>query len=585
MPHADSSEDFGSPGEQILRDPARNKDTAFTREERRQLGIDGLLPPAVLTIQQQVATELEHILAKSEPLEQYIGLVALLDRNETLFYRLLLENLERLAPIVYTPTVGLACQRFSHIYRRPRGLFLTPDDRGRIADRLRNFRRREVRLIVVTDNERILGLGDQGAGGMGIPVGKLILYSVGAGIPPAVCLPVSLDLGTDNAALLDDPFYLGFRGRRLRGAEYDSLVEEFVGAVKAVFPHALLQWEDFKKANAFRLLERYAGRLPCFNDDIQGTAAVTLAGIFSGLRLTKQRLREQRVLLVGTGAAGVGIGRLLLTAMKADGLAERDARRRQLFLDSGGIVHTGRSDLEVHKREVAWSPEDFAAANIARPLPANLEQVINAFRPTILIGVTGRPGEFTPAALRAMAKHCERPLIFPLSNPTSQSECTPKEALEQSDGRALVATGSPFEPVTFKGRRHLIGQCNNAFIFPGVGLGLLVSDASRVTDSVFLAAAKTLAEFSCAKDCCRGALYPGLRHLREISRAIGFRVAQTARDEGIGQSVGDESLRAAVDAFIWYPDYGKVPPAPKGRPTTSRPKVSKAERPAGAKRK
>jgi malic enzyme len=532
----------------------RNKDAAFTLAERRQLGIDGLLPAAVQTINQQVAMALEHILAKADPLEKYIGLIALMDRNETLFYRLLLENLERLTPIVYTPTVGLACQRYSHIYRRPRGLFITPEDRGQIDQRLRNFAERDVRLIVVTDNERILGLGDQGAGGMGIPVGKLILYTVGAGIHPAHCLPISLDVGTDNAALLEDPYYLGYRARRLRGPEYDSLVEEFVEAVRSVFPHALLQWEDFKKANAIRLLERYAGRLACFNDDIQGTAAVTLAGILSGLKQIQQPLREQRFLLVGTGAAGVGIGHLLLSALQADGLAATASHQRQLFLDSGGLVATSRADLEKHKRTVAWTPEALAAAGFPTPLPHRLEEIIEIYRPTVLIGTTGRAGEFTPAAIRAMARHCERPLIFPLSNPTANTECTPTEALVNSDGRALVATGSPFEPVTFNGRRHVIGQCNNAFIFPGVGLGALISHVGRVTDSLFLAAAETLAEFTATHDCS-GALYPSLNHLRTISRAIGFRVAQTAREEGIGRSHDDAALQAELDRFIWYPDY------------------------------
>jgi malic enzyme len=544
-------------GEQALRDPMQNKDAAFTHEERRQLGLDGLLPAAVQTIQQQVALALENIFAKSDPLEQYIGLIALMDRNETLFYRLLLENLERLTPIVYTPTVGLACQRYSHIYRRPRGLFITPDDRGQIVQRLRNFSERDILLIVVTDNERILGLGDQGAGGMGISIGKLILYTVGSGIHPAHCLPISLDVGTDNAALLEDQCYLGYRARRLRGAEYDSLVEEFVEAVRTVFPHALLQWEDFKKANAIRLLERYVGRLPSFNDDIQGTAAVTLAGVFSGLSYIKQPLREQRFLLVGTGAAGVGIGQLLKTALQTDGLSPAEARRRELFLDSSGLVVSSRTDLEKHKCSVAWQLEELAAAGFASPLPHRLEEVIEIFRPTVLIGTTGRAGEFTPAALRAMAKHCAHPLIFPLSNPTANTECTPTEAIQASDGRALVATGSPFEPVTFGGRKHVIGQCNNAFIFPGVGLGALIARVGRVTDSMFLAAAKTLADFTGKTDCA-GALYPSLKHLRAISRAIGFKVAQTAREEGIGRSYTDEALNAELDQFIWYPDYANM---------------------------
>jgi malic enzyme len=544
-----------SRGEQVLRDPALNKDAAFTGAERKRLGLEGLLPPHVLTLEQQVAMELEHIFSKEDPLEQYIGLVALLDRNETLFYRLLIENLERLAPIVYTPTVGLACQKFSHIFRRPRGLFICPGDRGHIAARLRNYSHHHVRLIVVTDNERILGLGDQGAGGMAIPVGKLILYSAGAGIHPSFCLPVSLDVGTDNRALLDDPFYLGHRGRRLRGAEYDSLIEEFVRAVKAVFPHALLQWEDFKKANAFRLFERYRERLPSFNDDIQGTAGVTLAGVLAGLKLTGRRLRDERFLFVGAGAAGVGTGALLTTALKQAGLAANEARQRQLFMDSRGIVHVGRSDLEKHKHGVAWSGEAVAAAGFREPLPTALDQVIEIFKPSVLIGTTGQPGDFTPAAMRTMATHCERPLIFPLSNPTSKAECTPAQALEHSDGRALVATGSPFEPVTLNGRTHVIGQCNNAFVFPGVGLGVLISEASRVSDSLFLAAANTLAEFNVAQESWNGALYPSLRHLRQISQAIGIKVAQTARDEGFGRALEDQELKRAIEEFVWFPDY------------------------------
>ncbi len=544
-----------SRGEQVLRDPAQNRDLAFTRTERRRLGVEGLLPPAVLTIQQQVAMELEHIFSKNDPLEQYIGLIALLDRNETLFYRLLVENLERLTPIIYTPTVGLACQHYSHIYRRPRGLFLCPSDRGQIAERLRNFRQRDIRLIVVTDNERILGLGDQGAGGMAIPIGKLVLYSAGAGIPPSLCLPISLDVGTDNGELLEDPFYLGYRGRRLRGTEYDAFVEEFVQGVKTVFPRALLQWEDFKKANAFRLLERYAGRLPSFNDDIQGTSAVTLAGILSGLRLTGRPLREERFLLVGSGAAGVGIGRLLRTALLAEGLTAVEVRQRQIFIDSSGIVCEQRAELEEHKREVALCQEDLLTIGLRQPLPCLLEEVIQAVRPTVLIGTTGQAGDFTPAVIRAMADSCERPIIFPLSNPTSKAECTPTEALRHSDGRALVATGSPFDPVVFNGQKHVIGQCNNVFVFPGIGLGVLISEASHVTDSMFLAAARALAEFTGAGAAANGSLYPSLSDLRAASRLIAFKVAQTARAEGCGRSLNDNELQAAIDDFCWFPDY------------------------------
>jgi len=544
-----------SHGEEVLRDPARNKDTAFTHADRRRLGIEGLLPPAVMTIQQQSAMELEHIFSKKDPLEQYIGLIALLDRNETLFYRLLAENLESLTPIIYTPTVGLACQQFSHIYRRPRGLFLCPNDRGQITQRLRNFRQRDVRLIVVTDNERILGLGDQGAGGMAIPIGKLVLYSAGAGIHPSLCLPISLDVGTDNAALLEDPFYIGHRGRRLRGAEYDAFLEEFVQAVRHVFPRALLQWEDFKKANAFSLLGRYQRRLPSFNDDIQGTSAVTLAGILSGLRSTNGRLGEQRFLLVGSGAAGVGIGRLLRTALLAEGLTETEARQRQVFVDSSGLVCERRADLEPHKREVALRCDDLAALGLSDPLPADLERTVHTLRPTVLIGTTGQPGDFTPAVIRAMAHACERPIILPLSNPTSKAECTPTEALQHSDGRALVATGSPFEPVLFNGSKHIIGQCNNVFVFPGVGLGVLISEAGRVTDSMFLAAAQALAEFTASHMPCKSCLYPSLRDLREVSKQIAFKVAQTARDQGLGRTSDDDSLRAEIDSFCWFPDY------------------------------
>lgn len=541
-------------GEALLRDPALNRDAAFTHAERRALGLQGLLPHAVLTLEQQVEMELQKIIAKTDPLERYIGLVALLDRNETLFYRLLIEHMDELTPIIYTPTVGLACQRFSHILRRPRGLFICPDDRGHIAERLQNFAAHDIRLIVVTDNERILGLGDQGAGGMGISIGKLVLYSAGAGIHPRHCLPVSLDVGTDNAALLEDPFYCGFRARRLRGAEYDSLVEEFVRAVKTVFPRAVLQWEDFKKNNAFHLLERYRERIASFNDDIQGTAAVTLAGLLSALRVTGGALRDQRLLFAGAGAAGVGIGRLVRAALRAEGLSADEARDRLVFVDSEGLVVEGRPNLDAHKKEFALPRARLAELGMIKPLPKTLEKIVQLVRPTVLIGTTGTPGDFTPGVLRAMAASCARPVIFPLSNPTSKAECTPTEALQHTDGRAVVATGSPFEPVLFNGVRHIIGQCNNCFVFPGIGLGAILSEASRVSDGLFLAAARSLADYTATRHP-GGRVFPPLPELRSVSRQVAAQVIRTARDEGLGRALDDAQIEAELDAFIWQPEY------------------------------
>jgi len=557
------SQKYGNPcwskGERILRDPTLNRDLAFTNEERSYLGIQGLLPPAVLTMEQQVESELEHLEAKQDPVEKYLGLAALLSRNETLFYRVVIENLETTLPILYTPTVGKICQDYSHIYRRPRGLFITPDDRGNIAERLYSECHHDIRLLVVTDNERILGLGDLGAGGIGIPIGKLILYSAGAGIHPSHCLPVSLDVGTDNAQLLEDPFYLGYRERRLRGEEYESFIEEFVQAVRKVMPLALLQWEDFKKVNAFNLLDRYANRLPSFNDDIQGTAGVTLAGVLAGLRSIGSNLKDQKILMYGAGGAGVGIGRLLRTALKNTGVPEQEIAKHILFLDSQGIVHKERENLDEHKQQMAWSRTELDEAGFDETPPTELDKIIEVFKPSILIGTTGQPGTFTPKAIHAMANHCERPLIFPLSNPTSMTECTPTEALKNSDGRALVATGSPFAPVTINGKTHIIGQCNNVFIFPGVGLGLLVSEATNVSNTQFFIAAQALADFTVTLDDWDGGLFPNIDHLREISRKIAIDVAKQARDEGCGRAMSDEQIVEEIDDFIWDPVYPDLP--------------------------
>lgn len=530
-------------GRALLESPRLNRDTAFGEAERDALGLRGLLPPGVTRIEQQVALELEHVRQKREELEKYIGLMGLLDRNETLFHRVLLENLEELAPIVYTPTVGRACRQYSHVMRRPRGLWITPDDVERIPELLQNAGRDDVRLIVVTDNERILGLGDQGAGGMGIPIGKLALYTAGAGIRPSQTLPVSLDVGTDNASLLQDPLYLGYRERRLRGEAYDAFVEAFVEAVQREHPRALLQWEDFKQHNAIRLLDRYRHRLPSFNDDIQGTAAVVLAGILAALRHRRQGIGDQRVLFLGAGAAGIGIARLLRAAAGPGGV-------ELAMLDSHGLVRTGRADLDADKLPFALSPTDLAVSD-----EGSLEAVVRAFRPTILIGTCGRPGAFTEEAIRALAEVADYPLVLPLSNPTSQSEATPADVLAWTGGRALVATGSPFEPVTAEGRLRVIGQANNMFVFPGIGLGAIAAEAREVSDGMFLMAARALADQVSDERLAAGAIYPAIAGLRQASRAVGEAVAREARDAGVGRMLSDAAIREAVDATMWWPDY------------------------------
>jgi len=532
-------------GAALLRDPFLNKGTAFTEAERLALGLRGLLPPHVNTQAEQVRRVLENFRSKPSALEQYIDLAALHDRNETLFFRVLADHLEEMLPIVYTPTVGLAAQRYAHIYQRPRGLFISAADRGHVAEALANWPERNVKMIVVTDGERILGLGDLGADGMVIPIGKLSLYTAAAGIPPAQCLPVTLDVGTNNEPLLADPLYIGLHQRRLTGEAYDALVEEFVMAVQQEFPGAIVQFEDFANHNAFRLLAHYRDRVCTFNDDIQGTAAVALAGLFSALRITGGALTDQRVLFLGAGEAAVGIANLTSAALVADGLPLEEARRRCWMVNSKGLVVRSRTDLADHKWPYAHDHEPVS----------DLLSAIRAVEPTILIGAAAVPGAFSRAIIEEMARLHARPIVFSLSNPTSKAECTAEQAYTWSEGRAVFASGSPFAPVTLGGRTFVPRQGNNCYIFPGVGLGVLAVGARRVTDEMFMAAARALAASVSQADLDQGAIFPALTTMREVSVHVAAAVAEVAYRQGHATAPRPSDLRAHVASCMWQPDY------------------------------
>lgn len=548
-------EEIDVAGYALLEDPLLNKGSGFSESERREFGLLGLLPCHLSTLDEQVTRSYENFSRLATPLEKYIYLMSLQDRNETLFYRLVGTHITEMMPIIYTPTVGLGCQVYSHIFRRPRGLYISYPCRDELDTIMANVPQHGTEVIVVTDGERILGLGDQGVGGMGIPVGKLSLYTLCAGIHPRTTLPIMLDVGTNNRERLEDPLYLGWRHERVRGQEYDDFVDAFVGAVRRRFPDVLLQWEDFSKTNAPRLLDRYRDRLCTFNDDIQGTGAVTLAGMFAAMSLIGERLRDQRVVILGAGASASGISDQIVTAMISEGAREEDARRAIWQIDSQGLVHTARQNPEPLKQRYARPFESLSDWKLGHPGRYSFEDVIRNVHPTILIGTSAQAGAFTEEIVREMAAHTARPIIFPLSNPTSKSEADPADLFRWTAGRVLTATGSPYPDVSYNGRTHRIGQCNNAFIFPGVGLGVVASGATRVTNAMFVAAARILSGFAPALNDPGESLYPRLVRVREISRQVALAVGAEAIRAGLAPRIAEEELAERIDAKMWIPHY------------------------------
>ena len=531
-------------GVDLLRVPLRNKGTAFTERERDALGLRGLLPPHVHTQEEQAARVLENLRKLADPLEKFVALNALHDRNEALFFRVVCDNVDEIQPLIYTPTVGLACQRFGHIFQRPRGMFISIDDRGRVAKVLRNWPLK-AGIIVVTDGERILGLGDQGANGMGIPVGKLSLYTACAGVDPAICLPIALDMGTNNETLLNDPYYVGLRRRRVTGAAYDELIEEFVTAAHEVFPGVVIQFEDFANHNAFRLLDKYRDRICTFNDDIQGTAAVVLAGILSALRIKGGTLPEERLLFLGAGEAATGIADLTVAAMTSGGLRPAEARKNIWLFDSKGLVESSRKDLP---------PQKLPYAHEHAPV-GDFLSAVKSLKPTAIIGLAAVGGTFTQEVLRAMTDCNMRPLVFALSNPTSKAECTAQQAYEWTDGRALFACGSPFAPVPVGGKTLVPRQGNNSYVFPGVGLGAIACGATRIVEEMFLAAANQLAAMVTTADLDQGSLYPPLADIRTVSARIAAAVAQVAYERGLASKPRPADLLDFIQKQMYDPCY------------------------------
>jgi len=542
-------------GMDLLNTPALNKGTAFTDEERTVHGLHGLLPPHVESLDEQVVRAYEAYKRKDDDLERHIYLRALQDTNEVLFYRLVLDHMEEMTPIVYTPVVALGCRQFSHIYRRPRGIFISYPMRDSIPMLLGNRPHAEVDVIVVTDGERILGIGDQGVGGLGIPIGKLSLYTLFGGIHPSRTLPVVLDLGTNNPEHLHGPEYLGWRHERVTGQDYLDFVDQFVQAVKRELPNTCLQWEDFSMAHARPILERYRDQLLTFNDDIQGTAAVTLGAVLSAIRVTRKRLKDQHIVLLGAGSASVGVADYLREAMVADGLAAEEARGRFWIVNRGGLLHTGRTDLSPEQRAYAQASERVTGWPRSLNGKIGLADVIGKIDATILIGLSTAGGAFSEAIVREMARKVERPIIFPLSNPTERSEAKAEDLIRWTDGRALVATGSPFAPVAYGGRHIPVAQCNNVYIFPAVGLGLVAARARRVTDGMMVRAARALAENSPALKDPDGSLLPPVKHLRRVAVEIAIAVGLEAQRAGLAPATTPDELRERVVAAQWTPAY------------------------------
>ena len=539
-------------GDALLNDEFLNKGDAFSHDERAMFGLCGMLPDHVASIEEQMLRVRVQFDSKIRDIDKNVYLNALMDRNETLFYRFVQENLQEVVPIIYTPVVAKTCSHWSRIYRMAHGLYITPRDRGRIAELLLVRPVEQPPVIVVTDNERILGIGDQGAGGMGIPIGKLALYTAAAGIHPSRCIPISIDVGTNNSELLDDPLYVGYREPRLRGQEYDDLIDEFVDAVRSVFPGALLQWEDFANRTSFNNLDRHRKRITSFNDDIQGTAAMVVGGLISATRSIDTPFTDHTVVIVGAGSAGHGIREQIALAMAATGVDIEDAKRQIYVLDSRGLVTSDRRTLSSIKRDLATPAELVADWEDAED-PFSLLNVVTNVKPSVLIGVSGTAGLFTEEVITAMGESCERPIILPLSNPTSHTEVTPSNAIRWTDGRAIVATGSPFAPVEFDGEVHRVGQANNVFIFPGMGLGVITVRAREVTDGMFLTAARTLADNTDPELVAQGQLYPNIDDVREVSRSVAVAVARTAIEEGVADDIDD--MEAAIDAEMWTAEY------------------------------